>query len=1046
MQRMESLLFELNPNPMIIYDIESLKILDVNEAGIALYGYSHKEFLELTYADIQSGHHKSALFKILAKTPSGFENTGIWQHQAKDGTVLHVELVDRPYEYDDCLAKILVVRDLSGFVAQEEELRMAQEQLRMYTDNSPVGVLEWTPDLHLKSVSKKGQQLLCADEKSLTGRSAQTLLRALGDPALLDTLTSQIDRFRSESGINGNFEVVSRETESGRFYTRWYNSAILDEDEKVAGYISLVEDVTCCRRATLMLEQSDPEENIARKVLLDLEQMVLVLAEPSRDNHLPFVVFANQAFADALGIAGPELEGIPADSRFIGRLPAAIGSVITSREAAYAEDEAVHWETSAGNSKWLHPRISTIESDPSGTHRVIIFEDVTEIHIRREFMQIQRKLHALIAGRQAKERVLNEVAEGLNRLFPQTKARITTIDENFTRIYGTPDTDIESRPDRKNGHSGGIANGKSHNGHAIPIAEKIKEEILAEDPLHHCWSVPIPSGQDTSLGALTIGYLGEMKDFKAPDPLLKEIAEYFARLAGLAMEYGSAGRSLVRFSRLMEGIAGATTQLHQCSDLTDGLESAIARLGEASEADRILVFSRNETDEAITLRQQWSREAQPAYHDEFPMAEIQSQLTGGKPFSLDLDFGEASLLTGATDTAVQRSLLIIPIETDRSCWGGLGLDRYAAGQAWSTEEELALVTFATNVGEFVQRNQTEQKLSHSQEQLELALKGAEIGMWELNFRTNEYKLDNHWKEFLGFTDEPSTMPIDSWKDRLHPEDRIRVLLSTRVFLNGEQTLTNIEQRMLSKSGEWRWILSRGKIVECDEDGIPIRACGTYQDITERKRAEEKILSSLKEKEILLAEIHHRVKNNMAVISGLIQLQAEEVEDERLRELLYESQMRIHSMAMIHEKLYQSAELSNINYGEYIADLARTISKTLQDEKKDIRINIHADEVVLTINQAIPCALILNEILTNAYKHGFRHRQMGCINIYLRKNDDQVTIGVENDGEPLPSDFNLQSAGTLGLTLIQTLAHQLEARLKVVNEKTVHISFEFQYQE
>jgi len=516
-------------------------------------------------------------------------------------------------------------------------------------------------------------------------------------------------------------------------------------------------------------------------------------------------------------------------------------------------------------------------------------------------------------------------------------------------------------------------------------------------------------------------------------------------MAGLAMEYGTASQTLIRFSHLVEGVAGASNQLSRCADIDEGLQNAIAHLGEASDASNIFVLERDEAKGGVFVRNQWNRQQETAPIGELPLSDIHSKLHKGRPFNLQIDLPGKSP-SEMRNRPNRQSLLIIPIETGDSFWGGLGLNSSLPDHEWSTEEELALLTFAGNVGEFVQRHKTQQDLSISRQQLDLALRGAEVGMWELNFRTNEYKLDNHWKEILGFTDEPSTMHIDNWKDRLHPEDRIRVLVSTRVFLNGAQTLNSIEQRMKSKSGEWRWLLSRGKIVEWDEDGIPVRACGTYQDITDRKKAEEKILRSLKEKEILLAEIHHRVKNNMAVISGLIQLQAEDVEDTHLKDILHESQMRIHSMAMIHEKLYQSAELSRIDYGEYIADLARTISKTLQDEKKNININIHADEVALNINQAIPCALILNEIITNAYKHGFRYRKSGNINIYLSKRDRKISIEVENDGAPLPSDFSLQSASTLGMTLIQTLSQQLDARLSVKNEKKVSISFEFEYQD
>ncbi len=1034
MQRMETLLFELNPNPMIIYDIESLKILDVNDAAIKLYGYSREEFITLSYTYIQAKRDKSALFKVLIKTPKGFENTGIWRHKTKNGTILHVELVDRPYEYDKYNAKILLIRDVSKYVEQEEELQIAQERLNSFSNNSPLAILEWTPDLHLRSITQKGIELFQREEESLIGRHWSVLARAFCGIQAQESVGSELGNFQSGDNNHNSFEIETRGPLDSKVYTRWHNSVVSNEEGEIISYQSLVDDLTCCRRATGMLEEAIKDKNLAWDVLSALDDMVLVLNTPTDVKLTPNIAFANKSFTNTAGIAPAEIEGTTLDDNFLNKLPVSIMNVL-SDDKSYDKDESISIEVQNGRSRWLHPEISEVSN-----HQVIIFRDVTELCIRREFMQIQQQLNTMIAGNRPNNEILNAIIGSLDKLFPNTKSRVTTIDEDFTHIYNGTNGGYHQK-------GNGFAPVESELTYGIQSAQKVKTKTLTENPLHHCWSTPIPSGKDTTLGAITVGYLHkiETNDQRiVPDPLLKEITEYLAQMAGLAIEYSSASQTLIHFSHLIEGVAHASNHLNQCSDIDDGLQKAIAHLGQASQANSIFVMQRNESGNDVSVRQQWSREEALAF-ESLPLSDIHSRLHKGEPFNLEIDLPVDSP-SQMNERPSRQSLLIIPIETGDTFWGGLGLNSSFPDHEWSTEEELALLTFAGNVSEFIQRHETQQELSVSQERLDLALRGAEVGMWELNFRTNEYKLDNHWKEILGFTDEPSTIPIENWKDRLHPEDRIRVLISTRVFLNGEQTLNSIEQRMLSKSGQWRWILSRGKIVEWDEDGIPIRACGTYQDITDRKKAEEKILRSLKEKEILLAEIHHRVKNNMAVISGLIQLQAEDVEDAQLRDILHESQMRIHSMAMIHEKLYQSAELSRIDYGEYVADLARTISKTLQDEKKDIKINIHADEVALNINQAIPCALILNEIITNAYKHGFRYRKSGNINISVQKKNDRITIAVENDGAPLPSDFSLQSASTLGMTLIQTLSQQLDARLSYKNEKTVNISFEFTYQE
>lgn len=193
------------------------------------------------------------------------------------------------------------------------------------------------------------------------------------------------------------------------------------------------------------------------------------------------------------------------------------------------------------------------------------------------------------------------------------------------------------------------------------------------------------------------------------------------------------------------------------------------------------------------------------------------------------------------------------------------------------------------------------------------------------------------------------------------------------------------------------------------------------DITQRKRANERIRQSLKEKEILLAEIHHRVKNNLAVISGILQLQSQSSSNKQVVDALTESQTRIQSISLVHEMLYQSETMANIEYDEYVVDLATAISKLPLSRDKGITITTETEPVSLDLNTAVPCSLLLNEIIVDRLKTSFKEVTDGEIHVILRNLDTNAELSVEHNGT---ADSTTNPKETLGFTLIKTLINQL----------------------
>jgi PAS domain S-box-containing protein len=224
-----------------------------------------------------------------------------------------------------------------------------------------------------------------------------------------------------------------------------------------------------------------------------------------------------------------------------------------------------------------------------------------------------------------------------------------------------------------------------------------------------------------------------------------------------------------------------------------------------------------------------------------------------------------------------------------------------------------------------------------------------------------------------------------------------------------------------------------------------RGCiGAFMDITDRKKSEEAIKASLSEKEVLLKEIHHRVKNNMQVISSLVDLQADEVKDDAVRGIFQDVIHRVRSMALVHEKLYQSADLSRVDFGDYAQSLLQYLWRAQGVVNDGVQLDLELESILMPVNAAVPCGLILNELFSNALKHAFRGREGGRVTVRLGQDGaGRVRLDVCDDGVGLPAGLDWRSAPSLGLRLVQMLARQLNAALELesADGTTFTITFE-----
>lgn len=220
--------------------------------------------------------------------------------------------------------------------------------------------------------------------------------------------------------------------------------------------------------------------------------------------------------------------------------------------------------------------------------------------------------------------------------------------------------------------------------------------------------------------------------------------------------------------------------------------------------------------------------------------------------------------------------------------------------------------------------------------------------------------------------------------------------------------------------------------------------GICRDITQRKLTEERLKASLEEKELLLKEVHHRVKNNMQVISSILSLQSQYVTDLQMQAILTDSRSRIRSMALIHEKLYQSGNLAQVDFAGYIRTLVHNLFDCYNTSRNLIRLNLDVAEVALDIDTAIPCGLLLNELVSNSLKHAFPNGRSGTLDISLQLQSGQITLTVRDNGIGFAELSNVEEWGSLGLRLVRALIRQVGGTLKLTSNPGTHLQITFPY--
>ncbi len=373
----------------------------------------------------------------------------------------------------------------------------------------------------------------------------------------------------------------------------------------------------------------------------------------------------------------------------------------------------------------------------------------------------------------------------------------------------------------------------------------------------------------------------------------------------------------------------------------------------------------------------------------------------------------------------------------------------------------------------VQLQAVNAELRKSEERFRSLSACSPVGIFLTDVEGNYTYMNPLCQSICGFTLEESD--TEGWLRSVHPEDRERVKADWSAWTQKDREYSN-EFRLQTQAGIVLWVHIRSSLMVSAQGEI-IGHVGTIEDITERKQAESALYkannkleirvqertaelirineslqaeiaerkrveqalresnqlfqASLMEKEVLLKEIHHRVKNNLQIISSLLNLQSEYIQDKQDLDIFKVSQNRIESMALIHEKLYQCKDLAQIEFAEYIQDLIANLFCSYEVNSNAISLNINIDNIFLGIDVAIPCGLMLNELILNCLKHAFPSGRAGEIRIDLSSNNEnQYTLIVSDNGIGFPQDLDFQNTDSLGLQLVNALTNQLGGTIEL----------------
>jgi two-component sensor histidine kinase/PAS domain-containing protein len=389
------------------------------------------------------------------------------------------------------------------------------------------------------------------------------------------------------------------------------------------------------------------------------------------------------------------------------------------------------------------------------------------------------------------------------------------------------------------------------------------------------------------------------------------------------------------------------------------------------------------------------------------------------------------------------SVALVPIRAKDRIIGLLQLNDRRQG-CFSLMVVQQLEGIAAHIGEAMMRVQAEDKLRRSYERLALAQRASGAGLWDWDMTSGRLRWTPEMFLLFGLDPETSTASFETWRGCLHPEDLAAAEERITAAVRDHTRLEN-DYRIVLPAGEVRWIRASGS-TSYDSGGHPLRMAGLCIDTTDRKRTAVALQLALAEKTSLVREIHHRVKNNLAIMISLINMQVRQLKHPEVLAALADTKARLFSMSLLHEMLYRSGRMDRVDVKGYLGSLCGHLEQSLGMPAQGVQILSRLpDALTLEIDQAVPCGLIVSELVSNAIKHAFPGARQGEIMVELVVEEpDSITLCVADNGLGLPDGLKIDQVVTVGLTLVNALTRQLGGTLDILRERGTRFVIRFPF--
>jgi PAS domain S-box-containing protein len=1002
-------LFQEVTDGFAVVDMDG-RFVEANPAYLDMLGYSLEELLKLSYKDVtpEKGHgmEDAMVDQVLARgNPDPYQK----EYVRKDGQVIPIKLRAHLFRDEDGrpVEMWAFVRDITDRQKVEETRRKSKERFRLTFDQSPIGAAMADPlNFHWVRANKAFCRLLGYSEKELTQFTYVDVTHP--DDA---ASTSELARRLVAGEVNG-FEVEKRYIRKDRsvVWAHTFVQAVKDGTGRVLYLLGMIQDITERKKTEQSLKESEERYRTA----IEYSNDGVVVTQEGKH------VYVNRRFMEMFGYSGLEeiLNKSIADAPHMH--PDDVKRIVEwNRQRLHGVAVPSSYEHKA-----VHKDGRTLYVELSSA-RIMYDGKVASLSYMRDITKRKQAEEALRESEASFKQLFNSVNDGISLRDART-FELMDANRRFCEMYGYTLEELRRLP------LGGLGEGESIDdrrkrltAHYAQVAKGASSLLELEN-----------KGKDgtvywTELNVtrITIGtrecLLSVVRDIterKMAEKALRrseEAALLLARETGVIAEIGriisssldieevygrfaEEVRNLIPFDRILLNVVN-----QQEGTLTTAYVAGMEMMGRKKGATFPI---------AETVTEEMMRTGALALFHPESVDEVHSRYPGLVPAF------QAGLRSRLSVLLVARGEVI----------GSLALwskqpKAYGERDVRLTQSVASQIAGAIASAQlFRERKRAEDELQKEREKCFTILENDPTGVALIGNDGAYQYLNPEFTNITGYTlqDVPTGK---EWFEKAYPDPHYRqkVIDTWKMDWLSRGRGSNLTGFTVTcKDG-------RKKEVEFRTTFLKDCTVIVLNDVTDRKRAEEKIRASLREKEVLLKEIHHRVKNNLQIVSSLLYLQARRTEHSGAISALRESRNRIKSMALIHEKLYQSPDLASVDMGEYTRSLVSDLQHSHIAEDTAVRLTVTIEDIPLGITEAIPCGLIINELVSNALKHAFPKGRAGEIVIQLLRRDaGQITLTVSDNGAGLPEQVDFRKSPSLGLTLINSLVEQLNGTIEL----------------